>query len=65
MFIPDETSDIMVKTDRINSEIMEQFSLNYVLIRIAQITLGGRRMDEVKSTAGTAVLGPLKKKRKN
>lgn len=38
--------------------------MKYVLIGIVEITLGGRRMDEVKSTAGTAVLEPLKKRRK-
>lgn len=43
---------------------MELFSIKFVLIRIAEITLGGRQMDEVKSTAGTAVIEPLKKKRK-
>ncbi len=47
-----------------NFIIPEHYLMQLVIIMIAIFTLGGRQMDELKSTAGTAVLESQPKKRK-
>jgi multidrug efflux pump subunit AcrA (membrane-fusion protein) len=47
-----------------NFKIPEHYLMQYVIIMIAMITLGGKHMDELKSAAGPAVMEPQLKKRK-